>query len=288
MITVRIKGGLGNQLFQYATGYALSKELGQELNFNLAFTANMTVRGYKLADLKIDMSKTICDSELSPKVILLKNYYVNKLLRVLRVGRHRYKEGVYFLETEQVYYPELFQLIEQNIYLDGYFQTEKYFRKYREELLKQITPRYEPEKEYIHVLEKIRNCNAVAVHVRRSDFKNDHNKYHYLLDNEYFQKGIAHIRRYEKSPFFFWFSDEPEWVKSNIEMSNDMCFVNIKTEHSDIDDMMLMKHCNHIIVANSTFSWWAAWLNEHENAIRIVPKKPFGNKYMIPDSWIKI
>ena len=78
------------------------------------------------------------------------------------------------------------------------------------------------------------------------------------------------------------------WVKKHIGMSPDFRFIQMKTKHGDIDDMMLMKNCNHIITANSTFSWWAAWLNEKENVIRVVPQKPYGMNEMIPEGWIKV
>ena len=91
-----------------------------------------------------------------------------------------------------------------------------------------------------------------------------------------------------ETPVFFWFSDDMEWVKAYIGNSLDFQFVSIKTSHGDIDDMMLMKNCKHIITANSTFSWWAAWLNDHKEAIRIVPEKAYGMDGMIPDSWVKM
>lgn len=77
-------------------------------------------------------------------------------------------------------------------------------------------------------------------------------------------------------------------MKKNIGGSEDFCFISLKTKHADIDEMMLMKHCNHIITANSTFSWWAAWLNENKDAFKNVPDKPYGNFHMIPKTWIKI
>ena len=79
-----------------------------------------------------------------------------------------------------------------------------------------------------------------------------------------------------------------EWVKEHVGSSDDFRFVRIHTKHGDIDDMMLMKNCKHIITANSTFSWWAAWLNENDNAIRIVPEKPYGMEGMIPTEWRKV
>lgn len=288
MITMRIKGGLGNQLFQYAAAYALSKRLNQPFQFNPAFTSSMTVRGYKLPDLKVDIDTIVTDDKLPKKIGRIKNAYVNKACRVMNLSKHKCGNYLYWLETKDEWQPEFFTIDSENLYVDGYFQSEVYFKDYRRELVRQFVPSYELEEEYIEALTKIKKVNAVAVHVRRSDFKKDNNPFHYLLDEVYYKNAVDYMRKHLESPVFFWFSDDMDWVKEHIGESEDFHFVSIHTKHGDIDDMMLMKNCNHIITANSTFSWWAAWLNEYENAIRVVPKRPYGMKEMIPESWMKI
>ena len=288
MVIMRIKGGLGNQLFQYASVYALAKRLNQKLVFDPSFTANMTARGYKLPLLQVDTDEVIYTEQLPKKVNRLKNLYINKAFRVLNIPKHNCGKFVYWLETRDEWQPDFFTIQAENLYVDGYFQSEEYFKQYRAELLKQIQPKYEPEDEYLKVLNDIRKCNSVAVHVRRSDFKKDNCEFHYLLDEAYYKRAIEKIRSSVKNPTFFWFSDDMNWVKEHIGASGDFRFVSIRTEHGDIDDMMLMKNCKHIITANSTFSWWAAWLNEHEDAIRIVPEKSYGMEGMIPTGWRKV
>lgn len=288
LITMRIKGGLGNQLFQYAAAYALSKRLNQPFQFNPAFTATMTPRGYKLPELMVDINATVSDDELCRMVKLIKNAYINKGLRILNLPQHNCGNCLYWLETRDVFLPEFFTIDAQNLYVDGYFQSEEYFKQYRGDLLRQFRPNYKLEAPYLNALDQIQHHNSVAVHVRRSDFKKDNNPFHYLLDENYYRKAVSFIRSKVQSPVFFWFSDDMEWVKTHIGDDQDFIFVGIKTSHGDIDDMMLMKHCNHIITANSTFSWWAAWLNEHDDAIRVVPEKPYGMDGMIPAGWIKM
>lgn len=288
LITMRIKGGLGNQLFQYAAAYALSKRLDQSFQFNPAFTATMTARGYKFPELMVDVDQIVNDNELPSKVRLLKNAYVNKAARILNLSKHKCDDYLYWLETSDKWQSDFFEITAPNLYVDGYFQSENYFKQYRNELLRQFQPRYDAESDYVRFLEQIQHKNAVAVHVRRSDFKKDNNPFHYLLTEGYYRKAVHYIREHVSAPAFFWFSDDMEWVKEHIGDAHDFIFVSIKTSHGDIDDMMLMKNCNHIITANSTFSWWAAWLNEHEDAIRVVPEKPYGMDGMIPKKWIKI
>lgn len=288
MIVTRIKGGLGNQLFQYAATYALSKRLDQDFAFDPYFTANMTERNYKLPLLCVESDNTIPIEQLPKKIKYLKNAYINKICRLMNWSRHKCDEYMYWIETRDVWQPDFFAICNSNIYVDGYFQSEDYFREYRKDLLAQLKPRYAPENEYLMVLKEIVNCNSVAVHVRRGDFKRDNNKFHYLLGREYYERAISEIRKRVPNPIFFLFSDDMEWVRGNLEDTTAFRYISIGTTNGDIDDMMLMKNCKHIITANSTFSWWAAWLNEDENALKIVPKRPFGMEKMIPIEWIKI
>lgn len=287
MIIVRIKGGLGNQLFQYAAGYALAQRLQQPLRFNAAFTSNMTQRGYKLPFLNVESDGTIQDAELPDEVNIVKNKYINKALRIVGVSKIGFPNGLYWLEAQEKFLPEFFTIQADTLYVDGYFQSPKYFDIHREKLLKAITPNYDEEQACLRELNEIRINTSIAVHVRRSDFKKDNNKFHYLLDEKYYCRAVRYMREHVQNPTFFWFSDDMNWVKENIGNADDFRFVNIKTNHGDVDDMMLMKNCNHIITANSTFSWWAAWLNEHEDAIRVVPARQYGQSEMIPDTWIK-
>lgn len=288
MIVMRIKGGLGNQLFQYAAAYAMAKRLNQPFLFDPAFSSNMTAREYKLPELQVVVDKVVSNEKLPRKITLMKNHYINKGCRILNISSHKCDEYIYWIETKDRWQPEFFTINANNLYIDGYFQSENYFKQYRNDILKQFTPRYKEEETYLEVLKEINCVNSVAVHVRRGDFKKNNNRFHYILDENYYRRAIQFFRMKVDNPIFFWFSDDMDWVNKYIGKSKDFRFVNIRTKHADIDDMMLMKNCNHIVTANSTFSWWAAWLNEHENAIRVVPNKAYGMDGMIPNNWIKL
>lgn len=288
MITMRIKGGLGNQLFQYAAAYSLAKRLNQPFQFDVAFTNNMTARTYKFSELNVDVDTTVSDKLLPKKIRFIKNKYINKLCRVLNLSKHKCEDYLYWIETKDIWQPDFFTIETGNLYVDGYFQSEEYFKDFRTDLLKQFTPRYSLEDDYQKILFEIKRVNAVAVHVRRGDFKKDNNPFHYLLDEQYYQNAVKYVKKCVNNPVFFVFSNDMNWVKENIGKSIDFKFVNLKSVHSDVDELMLMKNCNHIIAANSTFSWWAAWLNEKEEGIKIVPRKKYGMDRMIPENWIKI
>ena len=288
MITVRIKGGLGNQLFQYAAAYALAKRLNQDVRLDISFYPNQTLRGYKLEYLNIEKSEIANKFPLS--ISFLKNRYINKGLRMLHVstiGKH----PLYLLETLSDIVPQYYSVNSNDIYIDGYYQSEKYFKEYKNELIKQFSQNYNPEKEYLECLDEIKRTTSIAVHLRRGDFlkaQYNNNPNHYLLGEEYYQNSREFVEKKVDNPTFFWFSDDIEWVQHHFDRRDNFRFVTMRTKHPDIDELMLMKNCKHIIAANSTFSWWASWLNENTDAMHICPSKRYGNANMIPDNWIKI
>lgn len=289
MITVVIKGGLGNQLFQYASAFSLANRLNQPLALDISFFPAQTLRGYKLDKLSIGPTVNV-NPDMSLGMQFFKNRYINQLVRrSKKLKQIKLGNGTtYLVELAGSFVPDFFKIEAQNIFMNGYFQCEDYFRDYRTEILKAFTPSYQPEDEYLKTLEMINESNSVAVHVRHGDFtKGDRTIYHYILGEDYYTKAIQYMRERIDNPQFFCFSDDIEWVKQNIGRTEDFHFVTLQTSHADIDEMMLMKNCNHIITANSTFSWWAAWLNEHEDAIRIVPERPYGPDKLIPADWIK-
>ena len=290
MVTIRIKGGLGNQLFQYAAGYALAKRMNQKLKLDSSFFPQQTLRGFKLGYLNVTFGDAV--EHQSGLVKASTNQYLNPTLRKANVRALPCgKQTKYLLETRSDIVPEFFTISAPNIYLDGYYQSEKYFREYKADLIKQFTPNYPSEAEYESVLAEIQGREAVAVHVRRGDFlsaQNDPNPNHYLLGEQYYHNALKYVTEHLENPVLFWFSDDIDWVKKNFGEKENFRFVSLHTKHADIDEMMLMKNCKHIIAANSTFSWWASWLNEHKDAMHICPAKRYGNLYMIPDGWIKI
>lgn len=290
MVTIRIKGGLGNQLFQYAAGYALAKRMNQKLKLDSSFFPQQTLRGFKLGYLNVTFGDVV--EHQSGLVKAYKNKYLNKTLRKANVRALPCgKQTKYLLETRSDIVPEFFNISAPNIYLDGYYQSEKYFREYKADLIQQFTPNYPSEAEYESALAEIQGREAVAVHVRRGDFlnaQNDPNPNHYLLGEQYYHNALKYVTEHLENPVFFWFSDDIDWVKQNFGERENFRFVSLHTKHADIDEMMLMKNCKHIIVANSTFSWRASWLNEHKDALHICPAKRYGNLHMIPENWIKI
>ncbi len=286
MIIMRIHSGLGNQLFQYAVAWALSKRLKQP--FALYVKESVADRAFRLNRLNVCVKTVIKSEEMPPEFEVINNRHVNDALRKLDVTQYQIGNWLYFQQLVHGFQREILTVNAENVYLDGYFQCEGYFREYKMDLVRQFTPSYSVEPDYVRTLVQIQNCNSVAVHVRRGDFCLSSHPYHYLLPETYYRKAITYIRERIESPVFFWFSEDYEWIYNTFGHEKDFIFAGVPSENGDINDLMLMKHCKHIITANSTFSWWAAWLNEQEDTIRIVPEKQYITDGSIPDFWIKL
>ena len=125
MVVIRLKGGLGNQLFQYAAAYSFAKQSGQKLKLDPSFTVNMTPRNYKLSELCVDYNDIIDTKELPVKISVLKNVYINKACRMLNLEYHRCGKYIYLLETKEEWQPKYSSLSARNFYIDGYFQSEE-------------------------------------------------------------------------------------------------------------------------------------------------------------------
>lgn len=288
MIEVSIQGGLGNQLFQYAAAYAVSRYFNQEMVQDVSFFDKQTLRGYKLEQLNLECNNRTYSGIYKKLCFPVDNKLVNYLLRRINHRTIIWENCTYWLDESP---DRVFSSHIENAYMDGYFQSPLYFDQYRADLVQQFCPKYKEEKEYRTMLEKIKAVESIAVHVRRGDFKaaqKDISGFHYLLSEKYYHNALKYVVKKLKNPIFFWFSDDIDWVKQNFGEKENFRFVSLHTKNIDIDEMMLMKSCKHIITANSTFSWWASWLNENEKALHICPKKRYGNLNMIPDNWIKV
>lgn len=180
-----------------------------------------------------------------------------------------------------------------NIYLDGYWGNEKYFTPIENIIRTEFTVRLPPSGMNEMYLKKIRSANSVAIHVRRGDYltNKETNAFHGVCSIAYYQQAILQLSAKLSDPYFFIFSDDMPWVKENLVINQ---FPVDYIEHNSnfaYEDLRLMYSCRHNIIANSSFSWWGAWLNNHPGKIVIAPEKwnniP-GNKTELPDQWIQL
>lgn len=287
MIVVRLYGGLGNQLFQYAVGRALAIKNADELYLDTSWFSKkkpgVTPRKYELSQYRIK-AKTL-RAPLSMitfwyKIPLIRNIVPNWPLRL-------YKEKFFGFD------PTINEL-ERNVYLDGYWQSYRYFEKIRSDLVNEIQPISPPSKDDLKIVSMLMNIeNSVCVHVRRGDYISNPNaaKVHVVCDVGYYERAKRIIESKIENPTYFFFSDDMRWVRTNLNWGRSAIFVEHNSEISAFQDLRLMSMCRHHIIANSTFSWWAAWLAGNAvEQVKIAPKRWLTTQnhdldYLIPSEW---
>ncbi|MBN2544900.1 MAG: alpha-1,2-fucosyltransferase [Spirochaetes bacterium] len=290
MIIVKLMGGLGNQMFQYAFGRFLSLKNETELKFDISwFSKSNYSRKYMLNIFNIE-EKFANNREINRLKYKIKLPFVNNLLKKITKDNILFKK-CYFNEKKFNFNANLSIIKLNNAYFEGYWQSEKYFIDIKDIIKKDFIIKIKPDKKIVKFLNKIKNEDSVSIHVRRGDYITNPktNKYHGVCPLEYYQKAVHIIGDKIKNPVYYIFSDDFESVKK--EMKLDIKY-KIFEGNNDYDDFRLMQNCRHHITANSSFSWWSAWLSEYNNKIVICPSKWFNETIdtgdLIPQDWIQI
>lgn len=267
MIIIKLKGGLGNQFFQYAFGKNLSKITGSELKIDISNFKN-NKRTFLLdkfnTDFKIALEKEI--EKFIPKN-KLKRFIKKKVNNILPFSKKNY-----YIEKEDNFNKKIFNL-NPNSYIEGYWQNEKYFYNIKKTLQKELTLKNNNLQHIYKNYKELKENESVSIHIRRGDYLEKKYAEKYInLNTNYYKQAIKLITKKNKNPYFFIFSDDIDWCKKNLNIAN--CFYIDQTlQLKDYEELILMSKCKHNIIANSTFSWWAAWLNKNPNKIIIAPQK---------------
>jgi hypothetical protein len=292
MIIAKISGGLGNQMFQFAAGFALSLEKKTIVGLDLS-----SYKSYELHN-GFELSRIFCDSnfrevqESEINAFLFPLFY-SSLIRLFKIPRSLKKLSKHYFTEEFFDFNETFFEIPDNSYLDGYWQSYLYFQKFSNQIREVfLFPKYTDYKNISINNQILSSKNSVSIHFRRGDYVTNikTNTYHGICDLKYYEKAINFFLKKKMPHTFFIFSDDIRWVKKNLNLKNvNHIYVNHNSGPSSFNDMSLMSLCNHNIVANSTFSWWGAWLNSNPKKIVIYPKKWFADKNALtlcPPGWI--
>lgn len=292
MIIVKIKGGLGNQLFQYAAGKSLAEKYNVALKLDLSHIKADPKGAYTKRELELNDFNVVyteaTEEEVKPYISIASNKYLRVLCRKFPA---LFKKA-YITESGNLFHAN-FNSYKDNTYLDGFWQSEKYFSAIRPQLLKELTIR-EVLPEALNVyLQQIKNSNSVSLHVRRGDYVNNQtvNSFHGTMDLSYYENALNSIKAKYSVDKLFIFSDDIVWCKQNMKFSIDTIFVEFESAVAGSMEMMLMSNCKHNIIANSSFSWWAAWLNQNNEKMVVAPKKWFiniDNPDIYPQTWIKL
>ncbi len=286
MIIVKIIGGLGNQMFQYAYAQALEQK-GYDVKIDVsAFETYRLHGGYQLNKYKISLES----SSKEENERFYKNTLTAKFLEKMRLLNTK------VIKEKSLLFNSTFLDIEDGNYIEGYFQSEKYFFTIRDILLNKFIINEEKSIYTKEIAKKIVSLeNSCSLHVRRGDYTNNSNiNIHGICSFEYYQKGIKYLEGKASDINYFVFSDDIDWVKENLKIDSAI-YVNNKEKSMPHEDLYLMSLCSHNIIANSSFSWWGAWLNENSEKIVISPFNWFSNYKMnkdtltlLPNTWIKL
>lgn len=288
MIGIKLWGGLGNQFFQYAFGLYLSDRRGEKPFFY----------GELLKDKKLDLNYfnvaiNILDQEVEKKYGCNSNYFLiyrikRKLIQLFPFSNKRLLVE-YNLEFKKT-------ISDKYFLFDGYWQSYKYLKPIEKVLRQQfvLNSNLLPD---LEIYNEIRRTNSISLHIRRGDYLNRKNtKIFESISMEYYEKAINFFLEKKDNPVFYVFSNDLNWVRINLNISNEATFVfvdNKNYENTTTLDLYLMSSCKHHIIANSTFSWWGAWLNSSKDKIVIAPKKWYVGKKndftidLIPPDWLR-
>ena len=291
MKIVKLKGGLGNQMFQYSFAKALEKMTNDSIKLDLSsynHLENDQVRKPRI--LKFNISLPIATQEDIANICLMEhensglNYKSKALVVFEMLFNHRY-----FFEIDRSY-RNIVALQKYNYY-DGYWQSWKHVESVIEEVRKDFTPRADLNEKTKRFIEEVEKCNSVFLGIRKGDYSLEE-KHYGSYGQDYFSNAMKYIDEKVESPVYYVFSNDIEWVKNNIDFENRHVIVREnKDVESDFEELLIMSSCVHSSIVNRTFYWWGAKLKEHDGKIVIAPKRWFFDKKkidIVPPQWIKL
>ena len=293
MIITNITHGLGNQMFQYAVGRAVSIVRGVSLRLDIsAFQNHGFHQGFELEQI------FNCRAEIAGKEDIRGVLGWQQPLRIRRFLSRRKMAPLrckgLVVEPHYHYWPEI-NNAPPDCYLVGYWQSEKYFQEHASVIRADFTFQTPLVNRNAGLAEQIAKVNAVSLHVRRGDYASNPKTLikHGLSPLSYYEAAINYIARYVEEPHYFVFSDDIDWVLTNLKIKHPCCYVVHNRGSESYNDMRLISLCRHHIIANSSFSWWGAWLNPSTTKIVVAPKHWF-NDYpvdisdLFTESWIAL
>ena len=268
MIIVRVTGGLGNQMFQYAMYKSLEKK-GKLVKLDSKYKKKKKKEhnGYELERI-FDIKPN------KPTKEDLEKFDENNISTLFKIKRKLFGDKKFVYDTkEYVFNKDVYKL--KNSYLNGYWQSIKYFEGIENDIKKDFRFKNQLDNKNLEILNEIENSNSISIHIRRGDYMSpeNYNMYGCIATPTYYKKAIKVIEEKVENPTFFVFSNDMDWVKKNIQINSRVFYIDINSGNGSYKDMQLMSNCKHNIIANSSFSWWGAWLNENKNKIVIAPKK---------------
>ena len=270
MIIVRLKGGLGNQMFQYAFGKAIAIRHNTDLKLHFTNALFNTQRSYELDDFNI--SGAIATKEDLRKLGIIQNRVINRFLYLLDERYHVRFNNHIATQRYPYHFDSSYLFIKNNSYIQGYWADNRYFKGIENVIRKEFTPRKKLDERNRRILKQIQASTSISIHVRRMDYITNKGQALQFIGLDYYKRSIGKIKLKTTDPIFFVFSDDIAWCKDNLmQLLNKVYFIDHNKGKDSYKDILLMSACKHNIIANSTFSWWGGWLNRNKNKISITP-----------------
>ena len=294
MILLHIQGGLGNQLFQYAAARHLCKRLHTKLYIDISPLQNdLYGRSYRLNHFNV---KVLPANNMNMQI--WNRFNGTSLLSHIttKVATNLPKSMRYIsVREQQFHFDDSFFHLRGNVSLQGYYQSLRYFEPIEILIRDELTLKEEPTLQSRQIAAEMQESNSISLHVRRADYITDPgaSKVFAIQTVEYYQQAIMEMRAQIKEPHFFIFSDDMEWCRQNLFLEKNAIYVDHNGVDRDYEDIWLMGQCKHHIIANSSFSWWGAWLGNNPEKRVIAPKRWFidsahNDKDLIPSNWIRL
>lgn len=292
MIIVKIFGGLGNQLFQYAMARSVAYRNNVEFKVDLSWFLND----------RVETPRKFSLDKFNVKYSLANDNEVNKYLTLKKImGRDLYETMIpfkykkYIRQREFQNFNNKYMNMRGNVYLDGYWTDERYFTDVTQFIRKEFALQNELSPMNKEISDIIQDTESVSIHVRRGDYVTSKNfePIFNICNEQYYKQAVSEIVKRIAKPNFFIFSDDIEWARQNVKTGHNTVYVSGLDGGLPHEELILMSTCKHNVIANSTFSWWSAWLNSNTGKIVIAPGKWFNLSAQhggecVPSTWYKI
>lgn len=275
---VQLCGGLGNQLFCYAFGLSQARKYDAELWIDTSLNDNGLCRNLEILDMNIEFDNHISMYYSQNKILRRLGY--NWIRRKMKIG---WNTKIYKVEDAFISYKEI-PMIKSTFYR-GYWQNYRFFDSYKKDIRKMLTQKYEVESEYLDLKKRMLATDSVAIHIRRGDYL----KNGWGLSMDYYIQCLNQISQLSKHIEVYIFSDDIDFCKKEFQtIYPNAIYPSYKEKNKTIDDMLLMSNCRYMIIANSTYSWWAAYINSREDSVIFCPIYKEWGRNFYPDNWISL
>lgn len=286
-VIVGLSGGLGNQLFQYAAGRSLSLKLGVDLVLDTSWFQGDSDRAYALDAFSIN-AKTYCGPFFFPG-------WARRLWCRLTRRWSSQKFGVPVFREAHFQFDDAYSQLDHSVYLEGFWQSDRYFSSYKEIIVGDLNLKDSVSDQFKVFAKQMQSSDSICIHIRRGDYVSNPiaAQMHGLCSLDYIYQGVKMVSKDLIQPHCFIFSDDPGWVRKNLALDLPFTVVDFAKPHEPHLDLALMMQCKHFVIANSSFSWWGAWLSDNLSKRVVAPKKWFASSEkcvddLIPETWMKL